>query len=76
MAITTIVRHIRGRSNKYLALLVDDPTNTRDIYYRAVHYHRRLLSKSYGSFVLTACGSGVFWYQQVVLTTNRLAEEG
>lgn len=47
-----------GRSNSYLASLLDGPTIARDIYYHVVHFCTRLLSKSQPnrtrSFVLTA----------------------
>ena len=53
---------IRGRSDMYLASPPDGVSIARDIYYRVVHSHRRLLSKFQSnrtfSFVLTACGSG------------------
>jgi len=53
---------MRGQSDKYLASPLDGVTIAREIYYRVVHFRRRLLSKFQPnrtrSFVLTACGIG------------------
>ena len=55
---------LRGRSDKYLASLLEGATNVTEIYYRVVHFRRRLLSKFKSNrtrnFVLTACETGVF----------------
>lgn len=52
---------VQGRSDKYLASPPEGATSTREICFRVVHSHKRLLSKTQPnrnrSFVLITCGS-------------------